>query len=145
VDVVQEYQNHFFDQQLDPRENESFCYTTNPHFGYIPCTIKKKNALRLRRSKEINVNEQTNNFDRGKNSSNGAPRRFQASTILCDCIPQCVLGSLQGDGYGGFRSAVDSGSEHVPIAKYFSAGTAAAAKEHNDTYRYLSPALLEMF
>ena len=38
-----------------------------------------------------------------------------------------------------------TGSEHVPIAKCFSAGTVAAAKEHNDTYRYLSPALLEMF
>jgi len=62
-------------------------------------------------------------------------------------IHQCVFGIVQGDGHGGFRSAGDGCSEHVPMlfAKCFSAGTVAAAKEHNDTYRYLSPALPEMF
>jgi len=72
---------------------------------------------------------------------------YKRTELYYYCAPQCVFGGLLGDGHGGFRSAVDGGSEHVPVlfTKCMSAGSRAAAKEQNEEYRYLSPAVQEFF
>jgi len=72
-------------------------------------------------------------------------KAYKRTELYMDMTPKCVFGGLLGDGHGGLCSAGEGDSQHVPVlfAKCFAAGPRAGAKEQNDEYRYLSPALHE--